>query len=499
MTLHTGLVGHQERPAPTLRDLLLAHAIGYIALITLTALIGSAGFYYWKQASDEVLRLNVLVEEAQAMRGALYRQTKEVFDAVLLGDADAAAQYIEYGLQVQRRLDALRNAAAGENERQAIIRLDESYNAIRHRIDDILRDWKRFSARERLNVLDTELEKGSLRRYEEAFGEIETLLSAQQTRLQARLATVSRFSLLVLTLPLLVALGLLYWSRYMLRRALVEPILAVQQATTLISRGKLSHQVPESGARELVELAQSINRMANDLSESRQSLLKAEKQATLAALVPVVAHNIRNPLASIRATAQVLADPALSAEIREGLDGIIRTTDRLEAWTTSLLSYLHPLQPRRIPCDARVLIDEVLRLLDVKLTARSLHVHRQGWETEQSVSLDPQLLEQALHGLLANAIDASPRCATIGIAIAHPKGHLVVTIDDEGPGMPAPPAGQGLTPGPSTKLSGTGLGIPFAMKVCEVHEGTLSFEQHVPRGTRVILRISQNVAEIHPE
>ena len=487
MTLHTRAAGPQERPAPALRDLVLAHAVGYIALITLTALIGGTGFHYWKKASDESLRLSVLVEEAQGMRSALYRQTKEVFDAILLGDADAAAQYLEYGGQIQRRLTLLRDTATEENEKQAVIRLDDSYNAIGKRIDDISRNWSRYSARERLDVLDTGFEKGSLRRYEEAFSEIETLLAARQHSLQSRLAMVSRLAPWILALPLLAALGLLLWSRYMLRYALVKPILAVQEAATMISQGNLSHAAPESGARELVELARSINRLAGDLADSRQSLVQSERQATLAALVPVVAHNIRNPLASIRATAQVLADPALSPDLRDGLRGIIRTTDRLEAWTTSLLSYLHPLQPRRIQCDARVLVDEVLGMLNAKLQSRWLQVHRIGWENSVAGFVDPHLVEQALQGLLANAIDASPQGGTIVTTVRHERSHLVICVEDEGPGMPAPPAGQGLAPGPTTKPSGTGLGIPFAMKVCEVHDGRLVFEARTPHGTRVTL------------
>ncbi len=73
--------------------------------------------------------------------------------------------------------------------------------------------------------------------------------------------------------------------------------------------------------------------MAGDLAQSRQSLLRAEKQATLGSLVPVLAHNIRNPIAAIRATAQVINDPAFSEETKEDIAGIIATTDRLERWT----------------------------------------------------------------------------------------------------------------------------------------------------------------------
>lgn len=486
------------RQASSLKDLVLAYALGYVLLVTVTGLIGGISFYHWKQASDESQRINSLVEEVQAMRGALYRQMKEVFDAVFLGDTDAAAQYMEYQQQVQARLRALRTMAASSEENEAVKRLDTSYNSVRSRTDDIISDWKTYSPAKKQRVLDSELESGSLRNYELAFGEIERLLAEQQSRLQSRLALLSRLSLLLLAIPIVAAVVLLLWSRYALQRALVAPLYAAQQAATMISRGNLSHRVPETGARELVALSQSINQMAADLADSRQSLIQAERQATLAALVPVVAHNIRNPLASIRATAQVLGDPALPGEVREGLEGIIRTTDRLEGWTTSLLSYLHPLEPQLDTSDPRDLVDEVLRLLAPRLEAKRLRIVRTGWQADPSAGLDAHLIEQALQGLLANAIEASADSATIGVEISLEAETLIIVIEDEGPGIPIVPAAGPLAPGPSTKRFGTGLGIPFAMKVCEVHEGALAFENRNPSGTRVVMRIPLHANHIKP-
>ncbi|MGH8750580.1 MAG: sensor histidine kinase, partial [Burkholderiales bacterium] len=238
-------------------------------------------------------------------------------------------------------------------------------------------------------------------------------------------------------------------------------------------------------ARELVTLAQAVNQMADDLASSRESLLRAEKQAALGALVPVVAHNIRNPLASIRATAQILNDPALSGELREGLTGIIHTADRLERWTHSLLSYLHPLQARRTSCKLPQLVDNVLEILKPRLEEKQIRVERRGWNRGTQVALDVQLMEQALHGLLANAVDASPQRGKLDFYIEETLEQISLGITDQGAGMPFTPEARGLNPGPTTKRYGTGLGIPFAMKVCEAHDGKIEYRVINPHGTEV--------------
>lgn len=220
-------------------------------------------------------------------------------------------------------------------------------------------------------------------------------------------------------------------------------------------------------------------------------LVQAEKNATLSALVPVVAHNIRNPLSSIRATAQVLDDPELSGEVREGLRGIINTADRLEEWTRSLLSYLHPLEPQLTRCTLTQIADSALKLLQTKLDAKDITVVREHWEHAPEQALDVDLFEQALFGLIGNAIDASPRGGKLKLGLATGAEHAKLTLGDQGSGIPFLPEQGSLTPGPTTKPFGTGLGIPFAMKVCEVHGGAIAFERN--QGTEVTITLPISV------
>jgi C4-dicarboxylate-specific signal transduction histidine kinase len=181
----------------------------------------------------------------------------------------------------------------------------------------------------------------------------------------------------------------------------------------------------------------------------------------------------------------VVSDPALPGDVREGLEGIIATTDRLERWTHALLSYLNPLEPQRTPCRAGALVDNMLVMLQPRLEQKRLGLDFSAWDRELELNVDAQLLEQALHGLVVNAAEASPDGATIRLGATREQGTAVLTVEDSGSGMPFHPGPRDLRPGPTTKRFGTGLGIPFAAKVIEVHGGSMRFESARGIGTRI--------------
>src|SRR5690348_9243897 len=107
------MANNQELPpgrrtsALALRELALLYALGVLLLVLITVAMGGTGLYLWYQASRESVRIDALVEETQGMRGSLYRQMKEVFDALFLDDRDAGAQYRTHQKEVESRLDSL--------------------------------------------------------------------------------------------------------------------------------------------------------------------------------------------------------------------------------------------------------------------------------------------------------------------------------------------------------------------------------------------------------
>ena len=471
----------------SLQQITLRYSAIYLALVFCTSVLGAGGLYLWQTTTEESLRLQSMLHEVDAMRGTLYRQMKEVFDAAFLDDPQAKSQYREFGLQIEAGLKRLTQNARPGDETRAVNELRRSYREIYQHTDLVA--FGPVPSDEHLlqRVLDTDLESGGIRAYEAAFGQIDRLLAQQQDTLQQKLASLARYTPLLLIVPILLAIGLWLLTQRFLRIYFLQPLSQVLQSTRVLAAGELAHPVPRQGALELVTLADAINQMASDLAQSRKALVSAERQATLGSLVPIVAHNIRNPLASIRATAQVLRGPGLAPEMREGLQGIMDSCDRLERWTESLLSYLHPLEAQRQDTALVPLVTDLMTMTEPLARHRGIRMVLQDPDVGLTASIDPELVEQALHGLLVNSIEASPAGGTVTLDLSADANRITLTLCDEGPGLSSAPETGKLTPGPTTKRTGTGLGIPFALKVFEIHGGGVQFAIRPGGGTQALL------------
>ena len=331
------------------------------------------------------------------------------------------------------------------------------------------------------------MEVGIFSCYEKVFTLTEQLLLLKKAELKAKLEDSKHAAMALLGLPILLTIFLLFFSRMFLKRAIVKPIKDILHATSEISSGHSDHKVPEMGAAELATLSQAINKMAEELSLSQDALVGTEKQAPMGLLVPILAHNIRNPLASILATAQVTDSPKLDPDTRESLQGIISTVDRLERWTGSLLAYLHPIKAQQ-GCYQQS-IARCHRTFTTKTARKIIQTKVTTIPTPFDVFLtDEHLSEQALYNLLLNEIDASPKTVIILLKVDFTGSVILITINDQGSGMPFTPDPHTISPGPTTKRF-TSLGIPFAFKVCEVLAGNLQFRPNLQCGTEVLISL----------
>ena len=279
---------------------------------------------------------------------------------------------------------------------------------------------------------------------------------------------------------------LLIFSRVFLKRAIVKPLNDVLKATSEISAGNLTHRAPEGGVTELANVSKAINEMADKLTISQEALVRTEKQAAQGLLVPMLAHNIRNPLASIRATAQVMGDPEHDAETRESLIGIINTVDRLERWTGALLAYLLPLKPQPSNTTIQEIVEGALAPLQQRIKEKSIQLKLAVWPKDNAIFTDQHLLEQVIYNLLLNAIDASSKAGSLEIILKNTQQVFILQVLDRGCGMPFKPDPSAMS-APTTKRFGTGLGIPFAFKVCDALGGELKFDARPEGGTAITI------------
>ncbi|MGQ0657714.1 MAG: ATP-binding protein [Chromatiales bacterium] len=479
----------------SLKGLLLAHELAFLFLVIVAGALGGTWAYFWQKNSAELFRLNQLTYSSLQIRSDLFRQIKEVTYARLTENTDALALYGDYSRQIDRHFNTLRQLAAAPDENAAVQAMQQAYRVLQSDMNNIFSDPYLISRVVPIRILDLQYEQTLVGDFEVALRRFEQILRAKQKRLDATLATWTRYAPILVPLPILVAIALIVAARRWLRRGFVQPMAAVMSGARLISKGDLNHVIPRGGVQEMTDLEEAINQMAVDLARSRDALVESEKSSALGALIPVVAHNIRNPLASIRASAQLLDHADQPQDIGDIRKAIIDTVDRLGRWVSALVSYLHPLKPQPVRRNLTVLLEAAVSLLQDRLGEKGVRVERGEWDTSTQVRVDPDLMEQALYALVSNAIDASPAGGTVTLAASGRGEEFLLSISDEGPGLPFQPQPTGLTPGPSTKRFGTGLGIPVAFKVCKAHGWKLKFERGDNCGTRVIITAPVTIEE----
>lgn len=481
----------------SLKNLLLIHELAFILLICLVAIVGAIGIHLQEKSSQESNRISLIVQEVQQTRGDLYRQMKELFDAYFLQDIEARNEYNAFTLSVEKHFEQLHRIAEGEAEKAAISNLHAGYKAFVSETSALFDLQSNITGDELKKILNTDLEAGLFNRYESLLAHTEQLLNEKQAELDIKLKESKQKSNILLFTPLILAALLLIFSRIFLKRSIVKPIEDVLQATAQISAGNLTHKAPEENIEELASLSKAINEMAEKLIISQENLVRTEKQAAQGLLVPMLAHNIRNPLASIRATAQVLDEPELDAETRELLHGIINTVDRLERWTGALLAYLHPLKPQPGSTSIREIVKGALEPLQQKISAKSIWLSIPDWPVlhpagDDAIFTDQHLLEQVIYNLVLNAIDACNKGGKIEIRLITAPEEITLFISDNGGGMPFTPDPSAIS-SPTTKRFGTGLGIPFAFKVCDALGGSLQYSAKPEGGTIITIKLPKTI------
>ncbi len=477
----------EARPQ-SLRRLLLVHELAFLTLVIITGALATVWGYLWQQSSLETIRLHDMSHTAEEIRSLVFKQMHEVTAAAL--DENPATRELDtrYLKTIQELFNSLRRASSHRAEDYAVQGMQTAFSLLQSNLRATLADPYALNRLVRAKLLDPEFERRFVADFETAFetftGLVAQQIAGQERTVEQRLAIAPW----VLSVPVLLGIGLLVLTRWRLTLGFVRPMQAVLSGTRELSHGGRDGELLEQGVTEMRELARGINRMAAELDKSQHALLDQERQAAQGGLIPVIAHNIRNPLAAIRANAQLLDGSESAAELGEIRSAIIDTVDRLGRWVTALVSYLHPLKPRRQALGAAELLAAVERLLGARIAEQGLRCEHGHWDEHATIDADRDLMEQALYGLLNNAVEASSPGATLWLAVEQVDDEVRMTLGDSGGGIPFQPEPSELTPGPSTKRFGTGLGIPIAFKICHTHDFRLEFHIEPGHGTEVVIR-----------
>jgi len=223
-----------------------------------------------------------------------------------------------------------------------------------------------------------------------------------------------------------------------------------------------------------------------ELTAVQGQLLEAGRMAAIGEVVTAVAHGIRNPLANIRAAAQVagldLPQGAPASQAVKNLAHIMAEVDRLEARLRELLQFVRPAQRQAEPVDLNQVLAQSLEMVAGRLGKGAITVIRDLEPTLPQVAGNRMLIEQVFLSLLGNAVEALPTSGgTISVrtGLTSSDGRtgavqVFAEVQDSGVGMSGEQLGKIFQPFYTTKAQGTGLGLAIAKKFTEALGGTIT-------------------------
>jgi len=276
----------------------------------------------------------------------------------------------------------------------------------------------------------------------------------------------------------LAVLGLL------IARTIASPIRRLAEQARGIGESGVERQLEVHGQAEVRELAEAFNRMLASLQESHARLVQSEKLSTLGHLAASVAHEIRNPLSSLRMTAQLLERRLPDDEkMQEPVRVIKEEIDRLDLALAEILSFARPREPEIAPVQIRDVLDSVLQLMSRQLEHSHLEVHVEIPDSVPEVAGDADQLKQVFVNLILNAMQAMPGGGELRLKVLIGDGERVrVGVRDTGEGIPEEQQDRVFQPFFSTREGGAGLGLALCKRIVEHHHGRIDFETS-PDGT----------------
>lgn len=228
-----------------------------------------------------------------------------------------------------------------------------------------------------------------------------------------------------------------------------------------------------------------------ELATQREQLLtevrKGDQMKAVATLAAGLAHEIKNPLASIKTFTEYLStrhdDPEFRAKFQKIVGGEV---ERINLIVQQLLEFAKPVPPKLMPVEIPILLDETLEFLGGELVQRHVEVSRH-YEARPQVLGDPQQLKQVFLNLFLNSLQAMNGHGLIDIRTATRGTELEVTVSDDGEGIAPKDLPHIFDPFYTTKPTGTGLGLAVVQGIIKEHGGRIQVQSQAGQGTTMRL------------
>ncbi len=275
-----------------------------------------------------------------------------------------------------------------------------------------------------------------------------------------------------------------------LSKSIVIPVERLVAATSDFASGKWVKPLSINTYKELNHLNRTFNLMMEKLEDREKQLIRSEKLKTAGELAAGLAHEIRNPITTVRGFLQLLGEDT-AVKSKAYLPIMIQEVDRVNHIVTDFLAFAKPnASLNRVSTDLNQVVEDVLLLFESQLSLKDVEIHKEYYTLPEMV-LDPSFIKQVFINLIQNAIDAMPRGGTIRIATHYimPEHEIQLTFQDAGIGMDKKTIETIGTPFFTTKAKGTGLGLMVSYRIIQEMNGMILIDSQVGKGTTFTIKL----------
>jgi len=280
----------------------------------------------------------------------------------------------------------------------------------------------------------------------------------------------------------------------LLGRRIAQPVQRLAAATIRVSRGDFSRKIPVESRDEIGDLARSFNEMSSKLLEAQRQmeeankrLIQAEKLASIGRLAATIAHEIRNPLTSVKLNIQrVFLTESLDETEREHLKISQEGIGHIERFIKELLNFTRASELNLNRFAVEQIVEESIKLLRDTCPEKAIILERAYEPGLPEIPVDGDKMRQVVSNVLRNAYEAVDDHGRVKVEIARAasqgRAFIRVRITDSGTGIPDKDWENIFEPFFTTKASGVGLGLSNARKILEQHGGTIRVVKGEGRG-----------------
>jgi signal transduction histidine kinase len=230
-------------------------------------------------------------------------------------------------------------------------------------------------------------------------------------------------------------------------------------------------------------LAKKLAGVYETLQANFEGMKRAERLSAIGHLSAGLAHEVRNPLASIAGAASILRrNQPPEPKLIRCLDIIDSECKRLDGLLTNFLNFARPRSPRFQPVNVETLIEDVVALAEHAVRRKQILFSQHIASDLPGVQCDPEQLHQVLLNLLINAVEASGEGSTVMLLVEELEGTIVIRVVDQGSGVAPEDIEKLFDPFFTTKESGTGLGLSVAHQIVGQMGGQLTARRNPDRG-----------------